>query len=421
MVTIRPVRRALVPVDTDAAERVSAPNYDEFQGDEEVFQVIRERPECILRITMAHCAVPSEEDILRQDSDTALERAAENLEGLVQSGRTRVARDVLFVYEIEDPHRDGVRQIGLGGMAATDEIRTDENPEGTIVRNEGIREKKAEGRARLIRATDAFIGTVNLAVEDREDHFLRVLEDYADAHEEDFHATDERGCTHRVWLVSNAADVGGLTTDLAAEPRAYVADGNHRSAAAAALGLEGFLAVVFPASTMGLAPYNRLVERPRMGASELTQALEKSFEVDELSGVEAFQPGVTHEIGLYVDGDWYRLTPREGTYDPDSAVETVDADIVQRLFFADVLGIEDPRDPRLTFVGGDRDAYYLRERVDSGEFAYAVTLPPVTMEQFIQVCRQGRFMPPKSTWFQPKLRMGLVLALLEEPVAGSDG
>jgi uncharacterized protein (DUF1015 family) len=92
-------------------------------------------------------------------------------------------------------------------------------------------------------------------------------------------------------------------------------------------------------------------------------------------------------------------------------VETVDADIVQRRLFHDALGIDDPRDGRLTFVGGDRDAGYLRRRVDSGEFAYAVTLPPVTMEQFIQVCRQGRFMPPKSTWFQPKLRMGLVMAL----------
>jgi len=414
MVTIRPVRRALVPVDTDAADRVSAPNYDEFQGDHEVFQVIRDRPECILRVTMAHCAVPSEDDILTQDSDDALKRARDNLEELAESADTEVAEDVLFVYEIEDPHRDGMRQLGLGGMAATREIRTRENPDGTIVRNEGIREKKARGRARLIRATDAFIGTVNLTVEDPDDRFDDVLRAYADAHAEDYHATDERGCTHRVWLVRDLDARAGLVSALAAEPRAYVADGNHRSAAAAALGLDGFLAVFFPAGSMGLAPYNRLVGRPRMAAGELTQALEESFEVEELSGVDAFQPSVTHEIGLYVDGRWFRLTPRQGTYDPDSAVETVDANIVQRLFFDDLLGIEDPRDDRLTFVGGDRDAYYLRDRVDSGEFAYAVTLPPVTMEQFIQVCRQGQFMPPKSTWFQPKLRMGLLLALIDE-------
>ncbi|MDX1568023.1 MAG: DUF1015 family protein, partial [Longimicrobiales bacterium] len=303
-------------------------------------------------------------------------------------------------------------QLGLGGMAATREIRTAENPEGTIVRNEGIREEKAEGRARLIRATDAFIGTVNLTVEDEEERFVEVLEAYADTHAEDYRATDERGCTHRVWLVQDSAAQGGLVSALAAEPRAYVADGNHRSAAAAALGLDGFLAVFFPADSMGLAPYNRLVEKPRMAAPELVHALEENFEIDELEGVDAFQPSVTHEIGLYVDGRWFRLTPREGTYDPESAVDTVDSKIVQRLFFDDVLGIADPRDDRLTFVGGDRDAYYLKDRVDSGEFAYAVTLPPVTMDQFIRVCRQGQFMPPKSTWFQPKLRMGLVIALL---------
>ena len=120
---------------------------------------------------------------------------------------------------------------------------------------------------------------------------------------------------------------------------------------------------------------------------------------------------------------WHRLTPQEGTFDPASAVETVDADIVQRLLFDEALGIHDPRDGRLTFVGGNRSASYLRKRVDSGEFAYALTLPAVTIEQFLRVCRQGRFMPPKSTWFQPKVRMGLVTALSPTPlpaVAGHD-
>ena len=413
-VVVRPVGRALVPVDSEAARRISAPNYDEFQGDREIFDAIRERPECVLRVTMAHCAAPTPEDILDADSAEALERAAKNFRDLVASDRTRVVEDVHFVYEIEDPRRPEVRQIGLGGMAPTDAIRTEETPGGTIVRNEGIREKKARGRARLVEATDAFIGTVNLAVEDEGDELQRVLEAYADARAEDFRASDERGCTHRVWLVENPDEIEELRALLAREPQAYVADGNHRSAAAAMLGLDGFLAVFFGADSMGLAPYNRLVESPHLAAGELIAMLEKHFQVDPLPGVEAFQPTTTHEIGLYAEGSWYRLTPRPETYDPDNAVQTVDADIVQRLLFDDVLGISDPRDERLTFVGGNRDAFYLEDRVDSGEFAYAVTLPPVTMEQFVQVCRQGRFMPPKSTWFQPKLRMGLVMALLDE-------
>lgn len=413
MLGIEPVERALVPADSDAAGRISAPNYDEFQGDDEVFRAIRERPESVLRVTMAHCAVPSPDEILGQDSAEALERAALHFRELRESERTRVARNLLYVYEIQDPQRPKVRQIGLGGMAPTAEIRTDDRPDGRIVRNEGIREEKARGRARLVERTGAFIGTVNLVVEDRGDRLQRALEAHADARPEDFRAEGERGCTHRVWLVSDPGEIAAFRALLADEPQAYVADGNHRSAAAAMLGRESFLGVFFCAGTMGLAPYNRLVRSPHISLEELVPMLEEHFEVQPLPGVEAFQPSTVHEIGLYAEGLWHRLTPRPGAYDPDDAVQTVDADIVQRLFFDDVLGITDPRDERLTFVGGNRDVLYLMERVDSGEFAYAVTLPPVTMEQFVDVCRQGRFMPPKSTWFQPKLRMGLVMALTE--------
>lgn len=413
MLRIDPVERALVPVDSDAAEQISAPNYDEFQGDEEVFRAIRERPESVLRVTMAHCSVASPDEILTQDSPEALERASVQFRDLRASGLTRVVPNVLYVYGIEDPHRPEVRQIGLGGMAPTAEIRTDERPEGRIVRNEGIREEKARGRARLVERTGSFVGTVNLVVEDRDDRLQRALEAHADSRSEDFRADDERGCTHRVWLVNDPEEIAAFRTLLADEPQAYVADGNHRSAAAAMLGMESFLGVFFCADTMGLAPYNRLVESPHISLEELTPMLEQHFDVETLRGVEAFQPSTTHEIGLYAEGQWHRLTPRPGSYDPENAVRSVDADIVQRLFFDDVLGITDPRDDRLTFVGGDRDAMYLMERVDSGDFAYAVTLPAVTVEQFIDVCRQGRFMPPKSTWFQPKLRMGLVMALVD--------
>lgn len=412
MITISPVRRALVPADSAAADEVSARNYDEFQGDREVWEEIRERPRCILSVTMAHCAVERPDMILVQDSTAALSRAADNLRALVGSSLMRVVDDVLFVYEIRDPGRSEVRQIGLGGMARSEEIRTSEHPDGTIVRNEGVREEKARGRANLIRATDAFVGTVNHAVEDREGTLEDTLLAWADDHVPDFMAVDERGCTHRIWLVADRAAVGVFQGLLANEPLAYVADGNHRSAAAAMLGLPGYLAVFFPASTLGLAPYNRLVEGPRLPPHTLLPRLEQSFKVSLLHGVEAFQPRAVHEIGLYVEGAWYRLVPGFESFDPDNASEAVDADIVQRKLFDDILGITDARDDRLTFVGGDRDALYLKARVDSGEFTYAVTLAPVTMEQFVEVCRQGRMMPPKSTWFQPKLRMGLVVALL---------
>lgn len=413
MITVLPVHRALVPADSRAAVQVSAPNYDEFQGDLEVWEKIRERPESILTVTMAHCAVDRPESILVQDSREALAKAADNMLRMRESALTRTVDDVLFVYEITDPLRPDVRQIGLGGMARTAEIRTAERPGGTIVRNEGVREEKARGRADLILATQAFVGTVNHAVEDLDGELEDALLEWADTHEPQLEVDDERGCAHRVRLVRAPETVRRFQALMAAEPLAYVADGNHRSAAAAMLGLEGYLGVFFPAASLGLAPYNRLVEGPELARSDLLALLGRSFRVEAIQGVEGFQPTEAHEVGLYAGGQWHRLVPKPGSFDPANAAESIDADIVQRNLFAGALAITDPRDDRLTFVGGDRDALYLRARVDSGEFAYAVTLAPVTMEQFMMVCRQGRMMPPKSTWFQPKLRMGLVIALLQ--------
>ncbi len=414
MVTVKPVSRALVPKDSAVAARVSARNYDEFQSDLEIFEELRERPECVLGVTMSHCAVERPEAMPAPDSPEALDRAAGNLRRLRTAGLMRSVEDVLFVYEIVDPGRPGIRQIGLGGMARTEDIRTEARPEGTIVRNEGIREEKARGRALLIEATGAFIGTVNHAVEDERGILEGALTAWADGHPADFGAPDERGCAHRVWLVDDPDAIATFQRILAAEPLAYVADGNHRSAAAVMAGLEGYLGVFFPAATLGLAPYNRLVKEPSVERDELLRRLESAFQVDALEDTDAYQPSVPHDIGLYAAGSWYRLRPLPGTLDATDAVRAIDADIVQRGLFSGALGIEDPRDSRLTFVGGDRDALYLKARVDEGRFAYAVTLAPVTMEQFVAVCRQGRLMPPKSTWFQPKLRMGLVIALVGE-------
>lgn len=412
MVTVKPVSRALVPKDPAVAARVSARNYDEFQSDLEIFRELQERPECVLSVTMAHCAVERPEAMLAPDSPEALVRAAGNMRRLRAGELMRTVEDVLFVYEIADPEGAAVRQIGLGGMARTDDIRTEVRPEGTIVRNEGIREEKARGRASLIEATGAFIGTVNHAVEDREGAIRAALTAWSDGHPPDFGASDERGWTHRVWVVDDPDAIAGFQRLLAAEPLAYVADGNHRSAAAVMAGLEGYLGVFFPADTLGLAPYNRLVTGPHLEREELLQRVGRSFRVEVLEGADEYQPTAVHDIGLYADGVWHRLRPGPETFDPADAVRAIDADIVQRGLFAACLGIEDARDARLTFVGGDRDALYLKRRVDAGEFAYAVTLAPVTMEQFVAVCRQGRLMPPKSTWFQPKLRMGLVIALV---------
>jgi uncharacterized protein (DUF1015 family) len=182
------------------------------------------------------------------------------------------------------------------------------------------------------------------------------------------------------------------------------------------LGLDGFLAVVFPANSMGLAPYNRLVKTSHRSTASWREALSQHFRVDQAPANPDYQPSESHTIGLYTGQEWLRLAPRSAAFDASNAAECIDAAIVQKRVFQELCGISDPRDERLTFVGGNRDSAYLRQQVDAGEYALAVTLPPVTMAQFVEVCRQRRMMPPKSTWFSPKIRSGLVMALLDRAV-----
>ena len=413
MITIDPVPRALVPTNSAAADALGAPNYDEFQSDLEVWQLIQERPSSVLRVTMPHCAVAFPDDIGKDDSPEALDHARANMKQMLADPRTREVKNILWVYEITRPEARNAPQIGLGGMARTDEIRTPENPAGTIIRNEGIREPKARGRARLTEATRADMGTVNLAVDDVSGALQSALEAHAKSNKPSFETDDEAGNRHRVWLVQDAATIARLRGLIADEPHAYVADGNHRSAAAAMLGYSHYLAVFFPAKTMTIAPYNRLIENEVAAIDDLADALGMSFEVSKYDGKDSFQPMRTHEIGLYDGMSWWVLRPRAGTFDPGDAAQDIDADIVQRNLFEGVFGIPDARDDRLTFVGANRDAAWLQSEVDAGRFRYAVTLPAVTMQQFVKVCLQDRLMPPKSTWFIPKIRSGLVSALLD--------
>lgn len=412
MLTLDPIARALVAADADAADKLGAPNYDEFQSDREVWELLRERPFSVLRVTMPHCDVRTPEDIGEEGSKATLARAVANMARLMSDPMVRKVMHVLWVYEITRPGHDDRPQIGIGGLARTDEIRTPENPVGTVIRNEGIREAKAKGRAQLTQVTHADMGTVNLAVDDDSGELLGALGTHAKSHDPSFETHDETGNRHRVWLVSAPAEVEPFQALLKREPRAYVADGNHRSAAAAMLGYEHYLAVVFPKSTMTIAPYNRLVDVARDQRASIVRSVQHSFAAERHPGRGALQPVKTHEIGLYDGSWWWVLTPRPGTFDPDDAAEDIDADIVQRRIMEQVLGVSDARDERITYVGANRDAAWLQSQVDQGLHGCAITLPAVTMEQFIRVCMQNKLMPPKSTWFVPKIRSGLVMAMV---------
>ena len=163
---------------------------------------------------------------------------------------------------------------------------------------------------------------------------------------------------------------------------------------------------------MTIAPYNRLVDVARDQRAALVTSVQKSFHADRHAGPGPLQPVKSHDIGLYDGSGWWHLQPKPGTFDPNDAAQDIDADIVQRRLIEAVLGVNDPRDERITYVGANRDAAWLQAQVDQGLHGCAITLPPVTMEQFIRVCLQDKLMPPKSTWFVPKIRSGLVMAMV---------
>ncbi len=415
MVSLRPVRHALVPVDSQAAYRVSAPNYDEFQSDKEVWDLLQARPDNVLKITMPHCHVPDHADILEDGSESALALATAQMELFKKNPLMRVVENALWVYEITSPKRPDEPQLGVGGFGLTAEIRTEATPDGCVIRNEGIRPEKAEGRAQLLRATHADFGTVNLAVQDKSGELLKALTDVTRTLACDFETLDEDQNLHRSWIVTDSQIIERLTRLLANEPAAYVADGNHRSAAAAAMGLDHFLTVFFPTKRLGLEPYNRLLPLNGVDPEEFLTKLKENFEVKLLGDIPPYRPEAVHTIGLYIGRNWYELTPKAGSYDPTNAAESIDSDIIQRHIIDGILGISDARDKRLNYVGGNKNAAYLVSRVDSGEYDFALSVAPVTMQQFVDVCEQNLFMPPKSTWFDPKIRSGLVVALLNNP------
>jgi uncharacterized protein (DUF1015 family) len=386
-------------------------NYDEFQSDAEIWDVIRGQPQSVLKITMPHCDVADSKQILDEHSEAALNKARENLLALAGSPMVRTIKHALWVYEITAVNPT-VRQLGLGGLARTAEIRTPSAPYGSIIRNEGIREAKAQGRADLTAAAGADLGMVNNAVDDSSGAFEAALDSHSRNAAPDFETTDESGARHRVWLVTDDVSMARLRKALSREAHAYVADGNHRSAAAALLGNKHFMTVFFPARCMNIAPYNRLIDTAGLDRKDLMTRVAVDFVVTGPLG-SAFQPTASHELGLYDGASWWKLTPREGRFDPTDAAQDIDADLVQRLIFDKALGIPDARDKRLTYVGANRDALWLQAEVESGRHGMALTLPAVTMAQFINVCQQNKLMPPKSTWFVPKVRTGLVISLFD--------
>ncbi|MBR0047101.1 MAG: DUF1015 domain-containing protein [Bacteroidaceae bacterium] len=295
---------------------------------------------------------------------------------------------------------------------------------GVIKKHELTRADKEEDRMKHVRVNDANIEPVFFAYPDDE-VLLQLIDKYAKTTPEyDFVAPID-GFGHKLWVVSDDEDIKTITERFAKMPNLYIADGHHRSAAAALVGAEKakqnpnhrgdeeynyFMAVCFPASQLTILDYNRVIKDLNgLTPAEFIEALEKNFTVEK-KGTAEYRAKELHEFSLYLEGEWYSLKAKPGTYDENDPIGVLDVSISSKLILDDILGIKDlRRDKRIDFVGGLRGLGELKRRVDSGEMKTALALYPVTMKQIMDIADSGNIMPPKATWFEPKLRSGLVI------------
>ena len=296
--------------------------------------------------------------------------------------------------------------------------------EGRIKKHELTRKDKEEDRMKHVRVNNANIEPVFFAYPHRDDLDALVAKVTAEEPEYAF-VSDLDGFGHTFWVINDEELIKKITDIFAQIPAMYIADGHHRSAAAALVGNEKklqnphhtgneeynyFLAVCFPDNQLNIIDYNRVV-RDLNGLTEeqFLDALRADFDV-ELKGADIYKPNKLHNFSLYLGGKWYSLTAKAGRYDDADPIGVLDVTISSNLILDKILGIKDLRtDKRIDFVGGIRGLGELKRRVDSGEMKMALALYPVTMQQIIDIADSGNIMPPKTTWFEPKLRSGLII------------
>ena len=349
------------------------------------------------------------------------DKAAENFQ--LWQDRGWLVQDKKECYYVYAQTMNGKTQYGLCVGAYVDDYMT-----GKIKKHELTRRDKEEDRMKHVRINNANVESVFFAYPHIDEIDAIVAKTVANAPEYDFVAPD--GFGHHFWVIEDDATIARITELFAELPAFYIADGHHRSAAAALVGDEKrrnnpnhrgdeeynyFLAVCFPDNQLNIIDYNRVVKDLNgLTEEQFLAAVAENFIVEE-KGTEIYTPERLHNFSLYLGGKWYSLTAKEGTYDDKDPIGVLDVTISSNLILDKILGLKDLRsDKRIDFVGGIRGLGELKRRVDNGEMKVALALYPVTMQQIIDIADTGNIMPPKTTWFEPKLRSGLVIHKLED-------
>ena len=411
MAIIRPFKGLRPP--KDLVEQVQSRPYDVLDSEEA-------RAEAAGNEKSLYHIIKPEIDFPVGTSEYAPEvyaKAAENFQMFQDKGW--LVQDQQAGYYIYAQTMNGKTQYGLVVCAYVDDYLN-----GVIKKHELTRRDKEEDRMKHVRVNDANMEPVFFAYPDNDVLSAIIAKYVADEPEYDFVAQGD-GFRHQLWLIQDQNDLDTITSAFANIPYLYIADGHHRSAAAALVGAEKakqnpnhkgdeeynfFMAVCFPASQLTILDYNRVVKDLNgLSSLKFLSLLGENFVVTPM-GAECYRPAKLHEFSLYLDGEWYKLELLPGKADDNDPIKSLDVSISSDLILDQILGIKDLRsDKRIDFVGGLRGLEELKRRVDSGEMRMALALHPVSMQQIINIADSGNIMPPKATWFEPKLRSGLVV------------
>ena len=413
MVRVKPFAAIRPP--KDLASQVAAPPYDVLNS-REAAQLAGEKS--LLHITRPEIDFSP---LAGEHEQRSYDKAVENFRTWQQKGwLCKDPKECYYVYSQTMGERT---QYGIVLCAHTDDYA-----KGIIKKHELTRKEKEDDRMVHVRIQNANIEPVFFAFRDNAELSAIVEKTISGPSECSF--VDENGFGHEFWVVDDDSAIARITEIFTNDIDAfYVADGHHRTAAAARVGEEKrlanpehtgneeynyFMAVCFPESQLKILDYNRVVKDLNgLEPGLFLKALEKDFEI-ECKGPETFTPAELHNFSMYLEGEWYSLTAKEGRYDDTDPIGVLDVTILSNLVLDAILGIKDLRtDKRIDFVGGIRGLGELKSRVDSGEMKVAFALYPVSMQQLMDIADSGSIMPPKTTWFEPKLRSGLAIHTLD--------
>ncbi|HOY38617.1 MAG TPA: DUF1015 family protein [Bacteroidales bacterium] len=403
--------------DKSVVENLTCLPYD-VMNSEEAAKMAAGKPESLLHVTHAEIDCPAGTDV---HSETVYNKAVENFLNI--QAKKWMAQDAEARFYIYAQTMNGKTQYGIVGCASCEDYRN-----GIIKKHELTRIEKEEDRMVLTRYTNANIEPVFFSYRAVPEIDTIVNGIISNPPEYDF--TSDDGFGHHFWVIADR-ETNRKIEKLFIEkvPFMYVADGHHRTAAAARIGMEKaskntnhkgteeynfFMAVIFPDYQLNIIDYNRVIKDLNgMTESEFFGKLGKYFDIGEM-GTAIYKPSKLHEFSMYISGKWYKLNAKQGTYNDNDPIGVLDVTILSKLVFDEILGIKDLRTSnRIDFVGGIRGLGELKRRVDNGEMVAAFALFPVSMKQLIDIADTGNIMPPKTTWFEPKLRSGLVIHMLD--------